>query len=251
MAAGTHGPLQGLRIALTREAADNAGLQAALANLGADVAQCPLIHIELVPPDKVHLKAGSYGWLAATSRRALTWVDWLLGFNNPPVFGRCACVGETTAEYARLVLQMEPVVPAVQDAEHLAKAMRRIAPLADVHVLAPRGNLAPDTLPHALEDMGAIVDAPVVYHTGRDAAGAASLGKLTAAGSLEAVVFASPSAVQYALEGGADLTRVACFSIGPTTSDALLKAGIRVAGQAATPDDEALLAIIEAGKAQQ
>lgn len=238
----THGPLHGLRIALTRERADNVSLAAALTALGASVAQCPLIHVDLIPPDKVHLAASSYGWVAATSRRALAWLDWRLGFHNPPMFERCACVGEATADYARMVLQMEPTVPEVQDAEHLAKAMRKAGPLADVRVLAPRGNLARDTLPRLLDDAGAVVDAPVVYETRPDVEGGAELARM--AGALDAVVFASPSSVKYALEAGAKLNAVHCYSIGSATSDALRDSGLKVAGQARAPGDAGLIEAI-------
>jgi uroporphyrinogen III methyltransferase/synthase len=200
----------------------------------------------LIPPDQVHLAASSYGWVAATSRRALAWLDWRLGFHNPPMFERCACVGEATADYARMVLQMEPTVPEVQDAEHLARAMRQVAPLADVRVLVPRGNLARDTLPRLLDDAGAIVDAPTVYETRLDVEGGAELAKL--AGALDAVVFASPSSVKYALEAGARLDSARCYSIGPATSDALREHGLAVAGQAAAPGDAGLIEAIRSGE---
>lgn len=230
-----------MRVALTREAADNARLAAALGKAGVTAHSCPLVRIELVEPAKVTLGRAQYDWLAATSRRALVWLDWRRGFAGPPQWARTACVGETTAEYAREVLRLQPLVPPRQTAQSLAEAMGDVR---DQTVFFPRGDLARDTLAHALREKGALVDDPVVYHTRPDTAGAASLKGLVAAGQLDAVVFASPSAVEFALQGGVDLSGLRCFSIGPTTSDALRAHGVAVAAQAATPDEQGLLAAI-------
>ena len=59
-------------------------------------------------------------------------------------------------------------------------------------------------------------------------------------------MFASPSAVKFALEAAADLARVHCYSIGPATSDALRAAGLTASGQAATPDNAGLTQAIMA-----
>lgn len=230
-----------MRIALTREAADNAGLAAQLVQAGHEAHACPLVRVELVPPQEVKLERTQYDWLAATSRRALVWLDWRNGFAGAPQFARAACVGQATAEYARAVLKLQPLVPARQTAQDLAEAMGDVAGQT---VLFPRGDLARDTLAAALRKHGANVEDPVVYHTRPDTAGAAKLQALVAGRGMDAVVFASPSAVEFAIQGGVNLSGLRCFSIGPTTSDALRAHGIAVAAQAATPDEAGLLAAI-------
>ncbi|MBX3475012.1 MAG: uroporphyrinogen-III synthase [Planctomycetes bacterium] len=231
MADATKGSLQGLRIALTRQAADNAVTAAELAARGATVESCPLVRVTLLDPDSVTLRRVDYDWLAATSRRALAWLDWRRDRPLPPVFGRTACVGPATAQYAKAVLGLEPLVGAKHTAAALAEAM---GDLKGRTVLFPRGDLARETLSARMREAGADVDDPVVYRTLADHAGAARLVQLLARGELDAVAFASPSAVKFALDAGAELSRARCFSIGPTTADALLAAGVAVAGQAAT-----------------
>lgn len=237
MARGTTSP----RVALTREAADNAGLAAALAKAGLMAISCPLVRVDFLAPSEVTLARSHYEWLAATSRRALVWLDWRRGMPNAPTFGRAACVGQATAEYARSVLKLDPLVPETKTAQALAEAMGDVR---GQQVLFPRGELARETLAQALRAKGAIVDDPVVYHTRPDNTGVAKLKALIAARDIDAVVFASPSAVNFAVAGGADLSRVHCFSIGPTTSDALRAQGVAVAAEAHTPDEQGLLAAI-------
>jgi uroporphyrinogen-III synthase len=111
-------------------------------------------------------------------------------------------------------------------------------------VLWPRGDLARPTLGDALRQAGADVEEAVVYRTLPYPAGAARLRDLTADGALEAVVFASPSAVASALAGGVELSRLRCYSIGPATTDALQASGVAVAAQAESHDDDGLLAAI-------
>lgn len=230
-----------MRVALTREAADNAGLAAKLRAAGLKVHSCPLVKVELIPPQQVKLARSQYDWLAASSRRALVWLDWRRGFAGAPTWARTACVGEATAEYAREVLKLQPLVAPRNTAQSLAEAMGEVR---DQQVLFLRGDLARDTLANALRAKGALVDDPVVYHTRPDEEGARALKALVDAGGLDAVVFASPSAVNFAVQGGADLSGLRCFSIGPTTSDALRAHGIAVAAQAGQPDEAGLYAAI-------
>lgn len=247
MADSTKGSLAGLRIALTREAADNARLGADLAGRGAQVLSCPLVRVELADPGSVVLARPGYDWLAVTSRRAVAWLDWRLGRAEPPRFERLACVGEATAAYTRQVLKREPLVPTVQTAAALAAAMGDVTGRT---VLFPRGDLAKDTLASALRAGGALVDDPVVYHTRADDAGAAKLKALVAAARVDAVVFASPSAVHFAVAGGVNLAGLRCFSIGPSTTDALRAHGMAVAAEAATHDEKGLIAVIVKSEAR-
>jgi uroporphyrinogen-III synthase len=241
MAEGTHKPRSALRVALTRETADNAWLAQQLAAAGASVDQCPLVKVQLVDPAGVTIALARYDWLAATSRRALAWLDWrrgVKGAGGGPGFDRAACVGEATAQYARAVLKLEPLVAQPHTAAALARAMKVAAGST---VFFPRGNLAREELAGLLRQSGARVDDPVVYETRADADGAAKLKALLQQQALDAVVLASPSAVEFALQAGVPLGAVACFSIGPSTTDALQAAGIVPARQAQPHTAQGLL----------
>lgn len=239
MAEGTHKPLSAPRVALTREPADNAWLARQLAAAGAVVALCPLVKVQLVDPAGVTIALERYDWLAATSRRALAWLDWRRGQpGGGPGFDRAACVGEATAQYARAVLKLEPLVAQPHTAAGLARAM---AVTAGSTVFFPRGNLAREELAGLLRGAGAQVDDPVVYETRADADGAAKLKALLQQRALDAVVLASPSAVAFALQAGVPLGAAACFSIGPSTTDALQEAGIVPARQARPHTAQGLL----------
>jgi len=235
--------INSLRVALTREAADNAALAGLLAAAGIGALSCPLVRVELIPPAEVTLARTGYDWLAVTSRRALAWLDWRRGLPGAPTFARVGCVGTATAEYARAVMKLDPLVPVVQTAAALAKVMGEVRGL---HVLFPRGDLARDTLATALCDRGSVVDDPIVYRTSAAEPGASKLAEMIAENKVNAVAFASPSAVRFAMQAGADLASVRCFSIGPTTSDELKAHGLAVAAQASPHDANGLAAAIVA-----
>jgi uroporphyrinogen III methyltransferase/synthase len=113
-------------------------------------------------------------------------------------------------------------------------------------VLFPRGDLARDTLATALCDRAAVVDDPIVYRTSASEPGASKLAEMIAENKVNAVAFASPSAVRFAMQASANLASVRCFSIGPTTSDELRMHGLAVAAQASPHDANGLAAAIVA-----
>jgi uroporphyrinogen III methyltransferase/synthase len=97
-------------------------------------------------------------------------------------------------------------------------------------VLVPRAAEGRPELVDGLRAAGAEVVAPVAYRTVLAAPGSlAALGTLLAAGRIDAVTFASPSAVHGVVAGlGADaglLGGVLLGAIGPTTAEALRAAG--------------------------
>lgn len=255
MADATKGHLRGLRIALTRAAEDSNSLRIGLEAEGATVFLCPAIEFHSVRVDWSKY-AHHYEWLVITSPRAAIsfLMDHILDREKDPLgqllgvaavagrvtFDRVACVGASTLG-AIHALAPNPLVPPIQTAEHLVREMIRTGGVARARILFPRGNLARDTVATKLRESGAIVDDPIVYETRPDAAGIQRLKQLASSSQLDAVVFASPSAVEFAMQGGVDLSGLRCFSIGPTTSDALRAHGIAVAAQAATPDETGLL----------
>jgi uroporphyrinogen III methyltransferase/synthase len=97
-------------------------------------------------------------------------------------------------------------------------------------VLVPRAADGRPELCDGLRAAGAEVVAPIAYRTLTAAPGSLSrLGALLAAGKIDAVTFASPSAVQGVVAGlGLEAPRLASTllgAIGPTTAEALRAAG--------------------------
>jgi uroporphyrinogen-III synthase/uroporphyrinogen III methyltransferase/synthase len=144
---------------------------------------------------------------------------------------RLAAVGPATA--ARLARDVRPpdFVPGEAKGEALAA---EIAPLVRGRkVLLPRAAEGRAELPEGLAAGGAILSAPDAYRT--VAAPAETLRPLAdwiSRGEVDAVTFASPSAVK-AVAGalGAErpaLGRVLLAAIGPTTAAALREAGLEV-----------------------
>ncbi|HWQ14841.1 MAG TPA: uroporphyrinogen-III synthase, partial [Roseiflexaceae bacterium] len=116
-------------------------------------------------------------------------------------------------------------------------------------------DIARPTLAEGLRARGALVDTVMAYRTMPGPGVAALLGPLRA-GQVDAVTFASPSAIRYLLDGldaaglapdeaRALLTRVALVAIGPTTAAALRDAGLPVAATADPHTAEGLVRALE------
>jgi uroporphyrinogen-III synthase len=114
----------------------------------------------------------------------------------------------------------------------------------DTRVLYIAAEGARDVLPAGLGALGCTVDVVNVYRTSSDGAGASALREAIAAGRVDAVTFASASAVRGFVDAvGPELAkRAPAISIGPVTSDAVKAAGITLAGEAAEATIPALAA---------
>jgi uroporphyrinogen-III synthase len=88
------------------------------------------------------------------------------------------------------------LVPTRRNAEALAEALIAIGVGAPHRVLFPCAAGARDALPARLRAGGATVDEAVLYDTVDDPDGAARLRAALAAGEVDAVTLASPSAVE-------------------------------------------------------
>ena len=93
---------------------------------------------------------------------------------------------------------------------------------------------AREVLPEGLRTLGVTVDIVRAYRTVSDGVGAESLRTALSAGEVDAVTFASASAVAGFVDAvGAELARRApAVSIGPVTSDAVRAAGITLLAEA-------------------
>ncbi len=242
-------PLFGRRIVVTRASAQAGGLRAALAALGADVIDAPALRIEPVNTAELTSALGgldAYNWVVFTSQNAVK-IAWdalrAAGLDARSLAGvRVACVGRATADALLQRGIAADLVPERFVAEGVLQAMSTRDDVRGARILYLAAEGARRVLPDGLRGMGATVDQVTVYRSVSEKAGADRLREELAAGHIDAVTFASASAVQGFTEAvGRSTTHPPAISIGPVTSDALRAAGIAVAAEAAEPSVAALV----------
>lgn len=241
------------RIVITR-AEDQAGeLVERLRALGAEPSVCPTI--ALVPPvDTRQLDASlrqlaSFDWLVFTSTNAVrfTWQRMKdLGIDPAPLQSlRIGAVGPATAKVlAEHGFQPTVVAPTAR-AEGL---LTTIGEVEGNHILLPCADLARSELADGLTTKGALVSTVVAYRTVAGP-GVDKIGRRLREKTIDALLFASPSALHYLLEGitAQDqrlLSDIALICIGPTTAAALRDARLPVAATAPEPTTEGVLAAL-------
>jgi uroporphyrinogen-III synthase len=234
------GPLSGKRVLNTR-ALDQAGeLDALLTAAGAVPLSYPCIEICAVadaqPLDDaiIALIDGNFDWLLITSANtvraiAIRLAELDIHLPASPPF-RTAVVGPGTAEelHAKLGLHAD-VIPATFRAAELAAAV----PIkTGDRVLIPQSAIAPPDLANALAARGATVTTVTAYCT-VTGSGGVNLSALLANGEVDAIVFASSSAVDgcaarlHAEGGHIDLLRpIPRVCIGPGTARTAAEQGL-------------------------
>ncbi|HTP26073.1 MAG TPA: uroporphyrinogen-III synthase [Anaeromyxobacteraceae bacterium] len=243
------GSLRGRLIALTRPRGGEDALREGLLELGGEVLEAPAI--EFAPPssfDDLDLALRSLdgaSWLAFASATAVerTIARAVHIGIEPALLGRSrlAAVGSATARRLALLLRAPDLVPARATGEHLARALAEAA--GDDRVLVPRAEEGRAELIDGLSRAGVKVSAPAAYRT--VPAPRQSLEPLAEAlerGTVDAVVFASPSAVKSAVAqlGVRMLAHTTLAAIGPTTAAELRAQGLAVAIQPARYSGRAL-----------
>lgn len=249
-------PLAGRRVAVTAAGTTATHIAAALTALGATPSMTPCVAIEPVSgSDATALRCAldaiaRYDWVVLTSTNAAGAVAAALWTRERGV-PRIAAVGSSTAGALRAGGITDVVIPETALATGIPRVMGDVA---GRRILVPRGDLAAPDLPRALRAAGAIVDEPLAYRT-VPGPGCAELGAAIRARNLDAVTFASGSAVRYfvgacggpgrhALAAG-DATRTAC--IGPSTAAVAREMGVVVHAVAATHDAAGLArAVVDA-----
>jgi len=238
----TEKPLAGKRIVITRAPEQARELVDSLEELGAEVALLPMVSFA-PPPDWRTLdeqlrQLASFDALVFLSTNAVAYI-----------FDRCAELGiqcERLLSEDRFVGAVGPATArALQekgvDVSYVTKKgtgealVREIGPsLAGRRVLLPRSDRGDEHIPNALRAMGARVTEVVAYRTvGPPAVDPEILDRMRRA-EIDAIVFASPSAVHTFARaiGESDLpalsTRVAFLAIGPTTAAAMRSSGASV-----------------------
>ena len=232
------GPLFGKRVLVTRAADQAADLVAVLREAGAEAACVPMSETRAFDDDRFApaLRAlDQYDAIVFTSANAVRALgERLVALGRPPaqLRTRVLCVGPGTASAARRAGFAAPEVPASRyDAESLAEAVRDVLPPAGKRFLFPCGSLSRPTLPQSLRDAGARVDEVIVYATAPAEVDAAQLRATLVRGELDALSFASPSAVRRFAACLDDASRAAAAraviaAIGSVTAEALVEAGL-------------------------
>lgn len=225
--------LQGRRVAVTRAADQCAELIQLLRANGAEPVSCPTIAIER-PEDSASLDAllrqHTTSWYVFTSVNAVHAVaDRLTAVKaRVPRAVRLAAIGSGTADVLARRIRPPDFTPSAANAETLGKELPDVAGRT---VLFPRGDLAADVLAARLQARGACVREVVVYKTVAGA-GVAALAAHVRDGSLDAIVFASPSSVRFAAGalrwGEFAVPSPAIVCIGATTAQAARGMGIDV-----------------------
>lgn len=227
--------LRGLRVLLTRAAVDNRAWAAALAEAGAEVEALACIEIRTLPAgDALCAAAPDADWLVAGSRRA---VEELATYSGLPLPELRAVVGPATRERCEELLG--PVTLTAPDGTlaSLANALaERLAgtQAALVHATADRGR---DDLAELLVPLGHEVRRVPLYAT-LPASGLPVRPALAPEGldAPNAIVVASPSALE-GLLAQRDVARdLPLVVLGPTTRDAAREADFTHITEASTRD---------------
>ena len=200
-------PLFGRRVLVTRPREQAVDLIDRLTALGAEPVEAPMIRI--APPHdpgplrRAAADASEFDWIVFTSANAVeAFMDVLLegGRDVRALKGPLLCtVGTGTAErLARYGIKVD-LVPSEFRAEAVVEAIAERGPVADAHVLLPRGDIAREVVADQLRERGARVTDVVAYRTvledtTRDEE--PDVYGMLLQGKIDVVTFASASAVR-------------------------------------------------------
>jgi uroporphyrinogen III methyltransferase/synthase len=251
-------PLFGRRVLVTRQPEQAGSLCLALGAAGAEPVPLPMIRtlpVRDAPGLPAALaSAGAYDFLLFTSAngvRELVGRASEAGVALPGLLrGRVLCVGPASLAAAEAAGFVAERLGTGGDAEALLDELRRRLDLEERRILLPRPERSRPLLAEGLREAGAKVDEVVVYRTERAPFDGAQLRRDLEQGRLDALSFASPSAVRNFAEGvgvpGLEAARsLALAAIGPVTAQALEDLGLPVNALAASPDPESLVAALE------
>jgi uroporphyrinogen III methyltransferase/synthase len=242
------GCLTGIRIATTREWGVGHALAIELERHGALVHQCPAIATVWLIDAPAYRRAiarvmsdiGTYDLVVFTSVNAVA--TFMTALKAHHLDGRSlahmkiAAIGAATADDLGTLYELRPdIVPKTAVSEELAKSLGRVE---GKRILIPRALEAREVLPRDLSRRGASVTVLPLYRTAPDPAGVQRLKNLVREEGIDVVTFTSGSTVDHSMRALGSAGRrqfkksVMAASIGPVTSAALRKWGIRPAMQA-------------------
>jgi uroporphyrinogen-III synthase len=233
-------------VVVTRSETRDGPLSSELRNLGLPVLLWPAVTVEMTetgPLEEALANITSFQWIVFASRHAVAAVTELMA--TPPAGVRVAAVGQATAQVLRQrgwpvdLLPTEANAAALVDAFATAASAATIAAtgttaiaIQGARILFPASSRALPTIAAGLKQLGAEVLQVEAYRTeSSNALDVENCRSWIARGSIGAVTFASPSAVdelEHAL-GKDDFDRLlsaaAAVAIGPTTAKALTERG--------------------------
>lgn len=226
------------RVVVTRSEASDGPLSSELRNLGLPVLLWPAVTVEMTEPgplEEALAHITDFQWIVFASRHAVAAVTGQM--TAPPKGVRIAAVGQATAQVLRQrgwpvdLLPSESNAAALVDA-FAAEAGLNAAPAARPRILYPASSRALPTIAAGLTQLGAEVIQVEAYRTeSSNVLDVEDCRSWIARGTIGAVTFASPSAVdelEHAL-GKDDFDRLLsaapAVAIGPTTAKALTERG--------------------------
>jgi uroporphyrinogen III methyltransferase / synthase len=243
--------LKGLRIAVTRAAAQAEELAAPLRAAGAEVILTPLIRIVGAgdtPEIRQSLESlHEFDWIVFTSVNGVDLFAQALaraGRVLAPGGTSIACVGPATAATARAHGWQASVIPEEFVGHAIADALAARADLAGRRILLPRAAGARAELPERLRAAGAAVTEVELYRSAMDEAGAARLRAHIEGDGLDLLTFTSGSTVRYFTQAVGGPGRAKIAVIGPMTADAARRGGLDVQIQAEPHTTAGLVAAI-------
>ncbi len=248
-------PLFGRRIVVTRARAQAGDFVRKLAELGADVLEIPAI--KTAPPtgkqDIVDalLELHAYNWLVFTSvNGVMAFFDlFFRRFKDLRDLGgtRIAAVGPATAAKLRELHLEVDVTPKEALGKNVAAAINKFESVENLKICLLRAEAADPDLPHALEELGAIVDDIAVYKTVAETEDPADAGRMLLAGGADWITFTSGSTVEH-FHARFDLPKLLkqfptlkLASIGPETSQAIRALDLKPALEAKEHTTEGLI----------
>ncbi len=226
--------LAGRCVVVTRPRDQSGELREQLEQLGARVVSFPTIKIvaarDASPLEAALERIRQYDWILLTSRNAVDAVARTTKAEvAKPMSGvRIAVVGKAThAHLIDLGIQAD-FVPSQFNMATLCSELIQEVNVDGQRFFYPCGDLADAAGPQTLRDAGAIVDVIEAYRTiPDDSADADALRRSLTAEVIDAILFASPSAVQAffnRIPSNCISQRVGLVSIGPKTTQALQEA---------------------------
>src|SRR5690606_10768716 len=255
MGARKEKPLKARRIAVTRATEQVGELAQKLKAAGAEVIELPLIEIhydvDKEVRDEVFKELWTYEWIVFTSPNGVKYFfeAFFEKFDDIRAFGtmRIAAVGKGTEKALNAFYLRADLKPESANAEALARALQEEQTLDNLKMLLIAGNRNSEALAERLEAAMAIVDSLRVYRTDkRDLSTDDRAAQFRKTGA-DAIVFASPSAVESFVDQAAALQMetsarrpIGC-SIGPTTSEAMRRLKIPVDVVAKEPTMKAVV----------
>lgn len=256
-------PLFGKTIVITRSREQSSSLRQRLENLGAKVIEFPTIQIEPVQdtqPLQLALKnINQYQWLILTSPNAVkTLINYCFdqGLDVRALANiKIAVIGPATRDTLKEVGLNADLIPPEFVAESLLESLKeKISEFNGLRFLMPRADIARDMLPNALRELGAVVDDIALYNTTCPSNGedVEQLQQVLLTEKIDYITFTSSSTahnfaqrLEKVLTANPEiLNNIQLASIGPITSEAVLKNFSRVDVEASTFTIDGLISAI-------